>query len=194
MNILNNTYLHWKFIRNREFPKVPNIEYFNGLSTQNKKAIQYYVNEGYTFIIEGYEIYNEPIKSLLSEIEQKIDGHTRINIFGSKNKATTNSYPPHLDETPLLIFQAVGKAEWNLYSNKTSNLFFRETINQNCDYSKLNQSHQFTLSPGDFLYIPQRYFHKVKDFSNEPYRLSFHVASFSSEREVNRYDKNYYQI
>ena len=192
-HILNNTNLSWRFINNRNFPEIPLVQYFDKSIAQNKTAIQHYINEGYTFIIDGYDIYNEYIKSLCLEIEARTDAFAKIKIFGSKNTQFTNSYPPHLDETPLLIFQTAGKAEWNLYSNRTSNLYERETINQNLDYTRLTQSHQFLLSPGDFLYVPQRYFHKVKDFKKEPYRLSLHIAPFLLEEGI-KFDKNYYNI
>ena len=191
--ILNNSSLEWRIIENNSSIQIPTYKPFTGGIFQDKKFIQNHINKGNTFIIENYVIYNEFVKSLLSEIEKYLNIVAGAHIFGSKNKKETVSYPPHIDDNPLFIFNIEGITKWNLFSNNSSFLFNRDEINKNVQSNKLVPHSEYILAPGDFLYIPTRVFHKATPNIKDSYRLSLNIATFLNMLDF-KIDKNYYQI
>lgn len=192
-NILNNTDLKWSIIEDSKDIFIPTYNSFTNKNFQDKKFISHHINKGNTFIIQEYITYNEYTKTLLNEIESYFRVASGSHIFGSKNVGSTNSYLPHIDEDPLFIFNIEGKTKWNLFSNKVSNLLEREEINDKIDYKRLTPNFTQILSPGDFLYIPQRTFHSATPIMDSPYRLSLNVSNFLSKVNF-RIDKNYYNV
>ena len=82
--ILNNSSLKWRIIENKNPIQIPTYKPFTGDVFQDKKFIQNCINKGNTFIIENYVIYNEFVKSLLSEIEKYFNITAGAHIFWFK--------------------------------------------------------------------------------------------------------------
>lgn len=192
-SILNNHLLEWRIINNGFETKVPVYQSFIGDIFQDKSFIYEHIKKGSTFIIEKYITYNEYVKSLLVEIENHFDVAAGAHIFGSKNKPKTISYSPHIDYDPLFIFNIEGITTWDLFTNKSSTLLTRNEVNQNVELNKLTLYSTYNLSPGDFLYIPQRTYHKAIPDTNHPHRLSLNVSTFVNQSSL-RIDKSYYQL
>jgi ribosomal protein L16 Arg81 hydroxylase len=191
--ILNNSSLKWRIIKKGLETQVPVYTSFTGDILQNKEFIQEHINSGSTFIIEKFITYNEFVKSLLNEIENYFSVAAGAHIFGSKNNSKTISYSPHVDNDPLFIFNIEGITKWSLFSNMSSSLLTRNEINWNIESNKLTPHSDYTLSPGDFLYIPKRFYHTASPFTQDPYRLSLNVSTFL-DQVSSRIDKTYYQI
>tara|TARA_R100001463_G_scaffold12998_6_gene34757 strand:+ start:41 stop:745 length:705 start_codon:yes stop_codon:yes gene_type:complete len=190
-NILNNSLLNWRLIKDGYGVNIPTYNTFTGDILQDKSFISSLINKGSTFIIEKFITYNEPVKSLLNDIEAHFNISAGAHIFGSKNQPQTKSYSPHVDNDPLFIFNIKGTTKWNLYSNPTSRLLQRDEINSNVIKENLTPYPDVILHPGDFLYIPQRIYHTASPTTTDLHRLSLNVSTFL---DLNPIDKNYYQI
>jgi len=172
-----------------KFIPIPTYPNMYGEHLQDKKFIFDKINKGYTFMARGYSFSHPYLSLLCSEINNKFKTNSEAQFLGSKGNLS-NSFNDHCDETPILIFQTFGQIKWTVYDNKISSLFPREITNTNIKTNKLTNPTTFTLSPGDFLYLPNRTYHKIT--LKEP-RLTISISCFPI-RFTNLIDRNYYNL
>lgn len=160
---------------------------------QNKKSTYYstYTSSTPTSLI--FQQINNKSSFILNAMERSSKGlfyasnvfsllHNRYvttNIYGGID-STSKSFRTHADSQYVLILQLDGVSDWTI---------FGETWNGNPDEvictndSILTVDFQYTLHPGDVLYIPYRRYHKCIPKSK---RLSASVsADFNSVRPSN---------
>ena len=189
-NILNQEQYSFSIIDPNTKTTHPIPEKFNlyNESFQDKEHVAHYINQGYTFSSRKYSLYNKLTQLLCSEIEQLLLVNTDINIFG--NKREHNSFSPHLDDVPLLVFQTYGSINWTIYDNKVTSLYPRDYINDNFNLLNLSNPITYQLNPGDFLYVPRRMFHLIEVL--EP-RLTMSINCFN-KKLTNSFDRKYYEV
>jgi hypothetical protein len=167
----------------------PLIDSLYNLKTQDKKYIHDHIIQGLSFSFQGHGMIHPYASALCSEINDRFFVNSDSQIIGSF-KSSSKSFPIHLDSNPIFIFQSQGVIEWTLYDNKVTNLGGRNYINKSLNPDKLTNPKTYTLSPGDFLYVPERMYHKIKVKSP---RLTLSINCFREDKGINL-DKNYYEI
>jgi len=140
------------------------------------KSIFEQINNGSSFILNSMERYTKGLfyaSNIFSLIHNK---YVTTNVYGGID-SKSKSFRTHADSQYVLILQLDGISDWTI---------FGEVWNGNpnevicTDDSILTVDFQYTLLPGDVLYIPYRRYHKCIPKSK---RLSASVsADFSSVR------------
>lgn len=154
---LNNYQSEWEIINNRGHKvDIPLVKNQWSPPYQNKNFIHKHIQNGSTFTLSKYSVYNNYTKTLGSEIEDVFKVSSEMFVFGSK-KESSPSFKPHYDEPSNFIIQIEGNTKWIVYSNTISELISNPPIPP--DFQKLSPLIETTLQPGDFLYIPSRCFH-----------------------------------
>tara|TARA_R110000796_G_scaffold125456_1_gene239994 strand:+ start:45 stop:770 length:726 start_codon:yes stop_codon:yes gene_type:complete len=191
--MLNTQAVEWKLAGNEDNKDISiNIpEYLDQFNDpyQCKQTISEGIKNGFTFFMRGYSFQNPYINALCAEIDDLFSCNSEGIVFGSK-VGIDNSFTPHTDPDPIFAFQIEGNITWTLFDNKCTGLYSRRYINNTRDINKLTNPTPYNLSPGDFLYVPTRTYHKIK--VKEP-RLTLSVANFN-EMYTSKADRNYYQI
>ena len=191
-NYINLSKIPFKFVNKTTPTKTINPDTYTGVyqkTFQNKETVKKLIDEGFTFFSLEHSFNNLLAYSLCSEIDDIFGVTSEAQIFGSKSSKSI-SFPVHLDDNPIFVFQTYGSIDWIVYENKTTNLGSRDYINSKVIHSKLTSPVTYTLNPGDFLYVPQRTFHQIK--LTEP-RLTVAINCFSKEL-VKELDREFYEI
>lgn len=167
----------------------PLIKTFYDKDIQDKNYIHNHLSQGYSFAFSEHSIIHPYASSLCSEIDSLFLVNSESQVMGSIN-SNCDSFPPHMDTNPIFVFQSQGTIEWTLYDNKVSHLWPRDFISTHLDYNKLSNPKTYTLTPGDFLYVPERTYHNIKVKSP---RLTLSINCFDPRNTLNL-DRNYYQL
>lgn len=197
-----NNYITWKNIEDyinfsqgyfriidKENIDPPLIKSFYNKDIQDKNYIHNYISRGYSFAFYGHSMIHPYASSLCSEIDNLFLVNSESQVIGSIN-SNCDSFPPHMDANPVFVFQSQGTIEWTLYDNKVSHLGPRNFVNAHLDYNKLSNPKTYTLTPGDFLYVPERTYHNIKVKSSR-LTLSINCFDFRSSPSL---DRNYYKL
>ena len=183
---LNNPHTHWELIENHFKINIPTNPTRWGGPRQDKRFIQNHIIQGKTFVIQQYSLQNNYTKLFCQKLEDLFPIVTDMHLYGSKS-GTTSSFSPHFDFPANIIIPTYGECEFKVFSNSISILL--EQTNHSPDITKLTPIIETTLSPGDMLYIPSRFYHVAQP--NEP-RLSVSIPCYPGITE--RWDKNYYKL
>ena len=185
-NVLNFRRFRWEIFNGSSKVELPQEQNNYLPPYYSKNVLQSYIKEGKTFIIINYSLYNLYTKIICSEIENLFPVTTDMHVYGSKGN-TSSSFPYHCDRPANFILQTYGECEWKVFSNTPSSLMI-ETY-RDPDVNKLNLKLHTTLTPGDMLYIPSRFYHAA--FPKTP-RLSVSIPCIPGVE--GRIDKNNYQL
>ena len=189
-NQLNLSLLKFKFLDesgiNSFFPPEKN---YLGLSIPDKSIIKHHIDNGLTFNCWNYHLYKHQVNSLCIEINEIFKTINDAQIFGSKGSSM--SFPSHIDNNPIFAIQTYGSIEWEIYEGKSTNLWQRDQINTFKEENKLKNPTSYILNPGDFLYVPERNYHKIK--IKEP-RLTLSISCMDNSYLNEEVDNIYYEI
>lgn len=144
-------------------------------STPTKEIFEQ-INSGRSFILNSMERYTKGLfyaSNIFSRIHNR---YVTTNIYGGVD-VQSKSFRTHADSQYVLILQLDGVSDWTIFGEKwNGNPNEVICINDNI----LTVDFQYTLLPGDVLYIPYRRYHKCIPRSK---RLSASVsADYSSVR------------
>jgi hypothetical protein len=160
--------------------------------SQNKEQLFDLINNGHTFSITCFSLYNKLISSLVNDIETIFPVMCDVHVYGGIGRK--GSFFPHIDIPSNFIIQIEGTTVWRLYDNTASDLLLQEEINNTFDPSTLTVEHEVELSPGDMLYIPARKFHAAFP---EGKRLSLSIPCRSLKYNTEgskKLDRAYYNV
>lgn len=184
---LNQYQVNWEIV-SKSSQKVEIPQYLNGwheYPIQDKSFIHNKIKEGNTFIINKYRIHNGFTQNFCLEIENNFNVQADIHVYGGFGKEMA-SFPPHFDHQSVMVFHVLGECPWVIYNNQHSTL---ERNTQKINPTKLTPFIEINMTPGDFLYIPERWIH-VANPTNE--RLSMTVTC--ERKRGDGWDQNYYKI
>lgn len=184
---LNQYQVSWEII-SKDNQKLEIPEYMNGwheYPIQDKAFIWEKINEGNTFLINKYRIHNNFTQNFCLEIESHFNTQSDLHVYGGFGEEMF-SFPPHFDNHSVMVFQVLGECPWVIYNNQHSTLILdNRTLNPN----KLTPYIEVNMTPGDFLYIPERWIHFA---SPKGERLSLTMTC--GENRGDGWDKNYYKL
>lgn len=158
---------------------------------QDKKFLFDSINEGKTFVIHQFSLFNEKISKLVADIEHIFPVQCDVHVYGGIGEG--GSFKPHVDIPSNFIIQIEGTTQWKVYKNYATDLLLQEEVNTFFDLEKLEVEHEILLEPGDMIYIPSRKFHAAFPSGN---RLSLSIPCRSLKYDPNAIslDRNFYSI
>jgi hypothetical protein len=187
-NYLNNPYLYGKqqiyIIDNGEtIPLEEKIYPWSTVPKFSSGEIFGHINSGKAFYCANFSKFNNTCNSLSAEVYENIpDIYLDFHVYGGLKK-TAESFSIHRDTANNIILQIDGESHWKVYNADFSieerNLYSDDRLQMLIDY---------TLKPGDLLYIPAGNYHKCYPLSK---RLSISICF--NDKEENRFtDTNWY--
>ncbi len=155
-----------------------------------KKEITNLLKAGHSFVMMNMSQINKSVAELIDTIENSIDYcHADMHLYVSPiNDAT--GYMAHRDYPQHKIYlQVVGNTSWQLFSHNDlpdDHISIPEE-----DESKyLTEIMNFTMVPGDVLYMPPGQIHKVRNHSGP--RISFSIPFIiDPENKIQRMDRSH---
>ena len=187
-NYLNNPYFYGKhqiFIIEDEIvkPLEEKIYPWSDVSRFSSREIFEYINSGKAFYCSNFNKFNNKCNSLSAEVYENIpDINLDFHLYGGLKKSA-ESFSIHRDTANNIILQIDGESHWKVYNADSS----IEERNLSSD-DRLQLLIDYTLKPGDLLYIPTGNYHKCCPLSK---RLSISICFINKEK--NRFiDTNWY--
>lgn len=187
-NYLNNPYFYGKdqiyIIDNEETKSLEEKIYsWSNVPRYSSKEIFADINSGKAFYCTNFNKFSHTCNSLSSEVYQNIpDINLDFHVYGGLKKSA-ESFSIHRDTANNIILQIDGESHWKVYNADSS---IEERNLYSVDYLQLLI--EYTLKPGDLLYIPAGNYHKCYPLSK---RLSISICF--NNKEDNRFiDTNWY--
>jgi ribosomal protein L16 Arg81 hydroxylase len=155
-----------------------------------KSVIKKLLEEKHSFMMMNQTQINKKVSELIDTIESTFtNSHADLHLYISPKTASTG-YDAHRDRPQHKIYmQIIGMTHWKIY--KIIKEMLEETIalEEKDEKVYLEEEKNFTLEPGDLLYMPSGTFHKVRN--EEGPRVSFSIP-FVIEKEKSEYmDRTY---
>lgn len=187
-NYFNNPYLYDKdmvYIID-EYGSIETLQEkiypWSSTSRLSAKEIFDNINGGKSFYCANFNKFNERCNTLSSEVYQNIQNiNLDFHVYGGM-KSSSESFSIHRDYANNIILQIDGESHWRVY-NADSSIQERNL----CSDEKLQLLIDYTLKPGDLLYIPMGNYHKCKPLSK---RLSISICFIKEENKF--IDNNWY--
>jgi ribosomal protein L16 Arg81 hydroxylase len=103
-------------------------------------------------------------------LEEIFSCHIQTNIY--LTPSGNQGFPPHYDNHDVFILQISGKKAWRLYGTPVETPYRGERFKLDTHLPS-EVSHEFTLEPGDCVYIPRGLMHDAENVGEEP---SLHIT------------------
>ena len=155
-----------------------------------KSVIKKLLEEKHSFMMMNQTQINKKVSELIDTIESTFtNSHADLHLYISPKTASTG-YDAHRDRPQHKIYmQIIGMTHWKIY--KIVKEMPEETLALKEKYEKmyLEEEKNFTLEPGDLLYMPAGTFHKVRN--EEGPRVSFSIPFVIKEEKREYMDRTY---
>lgn len=103
-------------------------------------------------------------------LEQLFSCQVTTNIY--LTPSGHQGFPPHYDNHDVMVLQVSGRKKWRLYETAVDTPYRGERFEQS-GFEAKEISNEFTLEPGDFLYLPRGVMHDAENVGDEP---SLHIT------------------
>ena len=139
-----------------------------------KKNLTQLLKAGHSFVMMNMSQINEPVARLIDTIENSIDYcHADLHLYISPIDDATG-YMAHRDRPQHKIYlQVVGNTSWQLFSHSDDLPDEDISIPEKNESKYLTEIMNFTMVPGDVLYMPPGQVHKVRNHAGP--RISFSI-------------------
>lgn len=187
-NYLNNPYFYGKqqiFIIDNEktIPLEEKIYPWSNVPRFSSGEIFGHINSGKAFYCANFNKINNACNSLSAEVYENLPNiNLDFHVYGGLKKSA-ESFAIHRDYSNNIILQIEGESHWKVYNADSS--IEERTLRSD---ERLELLIDYTLKPGDLLYIPSENYHKCNPLSK---RLSISICFIN--KEENRFiDTNWY--
>ena len=155
-----------------------------------KSVIKKLLEEKHSFMMMNQTQINKKVSELIDTIESTFtNSHADLHLYISPKTASTG-YDAHRDRPQHKIYmQIIGMTHWKIY--KIVKEMPEETLalKEKDEKMYLEEEKNFTLEPGDLLYMPPGTFHKVRN--EEGPRVSFSIPFVIAEEKREYMDRTY---
>jgi ribosomal protein L16 Arg81 hydroxylase len=103
-------------------------------------------------------------------LEEVFSCHVQTNIY--LTPSGNQGFPPHYDSHDVIVMQISGLKAWHLYETRVETPYRGEGF-QVATHQPGDVTHEFTLKPGDCLYLPKGIMHDAENVGDEP---SLHIT------------------
>ena len=156
-----------------------------------KKEITNLLKSGHSFIIMNMSQINKAVAELIDTIEKSFSHcHADLHLYVSPINDSTG-YMAHRDRPQHKIYlQVIGNTTWKLFSHNDDLPDDHTSISEEGESKYLTEIMNFTMTPGDVLYMPPGQIHKVRNH-NGP-RMSFSIPFvINPENTKQRMDRSH---
>ena len=165
--------------------------YWSPVALKKKKEITNLLKSGHSFIMVNMSQINKDVAELIDTIEKSIDHcHADLHLYISPMDDATG-YMAHRDRPQHKIYlQVIGNTSWQLFSHTDDLPDDHISITEEGERKYLTEIMNFTMTPGDVLYMPPGQVHKVRNHSGP--RISFSIPFFiDSENTKQHMDRSH---
>jgi 50S ribosomal protein L16 3-hydroxylase len=135
------------------------------------------MRRGVSVVVRGSERHDPDLARLAESFERSLPGEVHVQLYATP--AGTNSYGWHYDFEDVFIAQTAGIKDYYFRENTVAR---RTVLGEELDFEvfRQEQTQMFSsrLEPGDWLYVPARWWHLVKCVESS---LSISVGVMSPE-------------
>ena len=125
---------------------------------------------GATIIFPQINLAIDELANFCRNLEFELSCKVQTNVYLTPRNS--KGFKTHYDDHDVFIMQIHGKKNWNLYQQAVEKPFRGEPFDSSeHEAGKLNLN--FTMEPGDCLYIPRGYMHDATNVGSEP---SLHIT------------------
>jgi len=132
-------------------------------------VVRHYQN-GATIIFPQLNLAVEELANFCRALEFEISCKVQTNVYLTPK--TSQGFKTHYDDHDVFIMQVHGKKNWRLYQQAIDKPFKGEPFDSS-EHSPGELDLNFTMEPGDCLYIPRGYMHDATNVGEEP---SLHIT------------------
>ena len=147
-----------------------------------KRKITNLLESGHSFMMPNMSQINRAVAELIDTVEKALKHcHADLHLYVSPTSDSTG-YRAHRDRPQHKIYlQVIGNTSWKIFSLikdlPDDQIFIPEEDEDKC----LTQIMDFTMVPGDVLYMPPGQVHKVRNHSGP--RVSFSIPFFIDPKD-----------
>ncbi len=139
-----------------------------------KREITNFLKLGHSFMMINMSQINNAVAELIDTVEKSINHcHADLHLYISPMNDGTG-YSAHRDRPQHKIYlQVIGNTSWQIFSHSDEVPEEDASITEAGEDKYLTEIMNFTMVPGDVLYMPPGQFHKVRNHSGP--RVSFSI-------------------
>ena len=155
-----------------------------------KREILEFLKNGHSFMMMNMSQINPQVSRLIDGIETQFpDMRADLHLYVSPT-GNASAYHAHRDRPQHKIYlQVIGHTFWKIY-RQTKELDEKATaLTEDAERHYLEPLLEFTLAPGDMLYMPPDTFHKVRNHNGA--RISFSIPFAPAKEGSSRMDRTY---
>ena len=136
----------------------------------DRGAVVKHYQSGATIIFPQINLAIDELANFCRNLEFELSCKVQTNVYLTPKNS--QGFKTHYDDHDVFILQIHGKKNWNLYQQAVERPFRGEPFDSSeHEAGKLDLN--FTMEPGDCLYIPRGYMHDATNAGNEP---SLHIT------------------
>ena len=136
----------------------------------DRGAVVRHYQDGATIIFPQLNLAVEELANFCRTLEFDLSCKVQTNVYLTPE--SSQGFKTHYDDHDVFILQVHGKKNWNLYQQAVEKPFRGELFNSSeHEAGKLDLN--FTMEPGDCLYIPRGYMHDATNVGDQP---SLHIT------------------
>ena len=136
----------------------------------DRGAVVRHYQRGATIIFPQINLAIDELANFCRNLEFELSCKVQTNVYLTPRNS--QGFKTHYDDHDVFIMQIHGKKNWNLYQQAVEKPFRGEPFDSSeHEAGKLNLN--FTMEPGDCLYIPRGYMHDATNVGSEP---SLHIT------------------
>ena len=135
-----------------------------------------HLRHGATLRVRDADKFDAGLGRFAREISSQFAAQSQINLY--LTPASRAGFAPHFDTTDVFIVQCLGEKEWRIYPEYTnkSELPLMETPWDPDRFRPCAPATNFTLRPGDVLYLPRGEMHEAFCADRESMHLTISIA------------------
>lgn len=138
------------------------------------KVLELYA-EGCTIVINHLERNFLPLAHLCRAMEKEFSMPFQTNIY--LTPPNSKGFRTHYDTHDVFVMQVSGSKKWRLYDRPLINPI-KEQDFADIDYTPIEPLEEFTLYPGDIVYIPRGVVHDAITNKEESLHITFGAISY----------------
>ena len=136
----------------------------------DRGAVVRHYQRGATIIFPQINLAIDELANFCRNLEFELSCKVQTNVYLTPRNS--QGFKTHYDDHDVFIMQIHGKKNWNLYQQAVEKPFRGEPFDSSeHEAGRLNLN--FTMEPGDCLYIPRGYMHDATNVGSEP---SLHIT------------------
>ena len=142
------------------------------------EKVRTFLRHGASLVLNEIETLNPGLKSIAEVLGYEPGGKVQGNLYCSWQKH--QAFDVHYDTHDVFAMQVVGEKAWRIYQCP-----FKDPINHPMFKSRDNAFHrahkgdlsmEFTMRPGDLVYVPRGFYHEALAESDATVHMSFSVV------------------